>query len=64
MLLESAYRGIEIVIEGGVGVLPVLPVAADRIGMGVGVQESEACQGAPNLSYGWSSIAVTKSVHA
>ncbi|GAB2698387.1 hypothetical protein GCM10027089_20180 [Nocardia thraciensis] len=65
MLLEGAHRGVETVVEYGVGILPVLAVPVGSIGaVGADVQESETCQGAPNLSDGWSSIAVTKSVHA
>ncbi len=65
MLLERAHRGIEIVVENGVGILPILAVPVGPVGaVGMDVQESETCQGAPNLSDGWSSIAVTKSVHA
>ncbi|BCK59379.1 hypothetical protein NWFMUON74_71510 [Nocardia wallacei] len=65
MLLEGTHRGIEIVIEGGVGILPVRAVSVGPVGpVGADVQESETCQSAPNLSDGWSTIAVTKSVHA
>src|SRR5690606_4370702 len=63
MLLECPDRGIEMVIEGGRGVFPVFARVAivDTV---VRVQEPQACQGAPNLCYGWTGIAVTKSVHA
>ncbi len=65
MLLEGTHRGIELIIEGGFGVFPVL-VRTIAIGLRavVRVQEPQTRQGAPNLCYGWTGVAVTKSVHA